>query len=215
MEQTGQGLSPFRPPSAGRRVGEVAAVAVSLALLVVAAGAAMDYCLASALGQLWPRYLWPQRPAGIVIHHSATPPVKDPAKVLAAIGRSHAERGWGIYFAGRVYHVGYHYLVMPDGRIVAGRPEWMPGAHCRGHNDMIGICLVGNFVPDARGRPQVPTDKQLRACVELVKKLLHRAHLPATKVYLHRDLGHTLCPGPCFPARRFRKMIENEEPQGH
>ncbi|MBC7289541.1 MAG: N-acetylmuramoyl-L-alanine amidase [Armatimonadetes bacterium] len=173
-------------------------------LLAAAVAAATDYVIATDLGAMWPRYLFPQRPQGIVIHHSATGPITDPAKVAEVIDKSHEERGWGVYFAGRVYHIGYHFVVLPDGQIIEGRPTWMPGAHCRGHNNTIGICLVGNF--DCHGAR--PTYEQLRACAGLVKYLLRRHRLSEAKVYLHRELGQTACPGKYFPAKEFRELIE-------
>ena len=202
MDEAKQQPAKSSPPRAW-----ILPVGASCCLLLLAAVAAVDYTLASALGQLWPRFLLPHSPAGIVIHHSATPPIHDAKKLLSAIDRSHAARGFGAFFAGRVYHVGYHYIVMPDGRVLQCRPEWMPGAHCRGHNDTIGICLVGNFIRERSGHCCRPTKPQLEATLALVKKLLRRYRLPYTKVYFHRDLGQTLCPGPCFPYEEFRQRL--------
>jgi hypothetical protein len=167
--------------------------------------------MASRLGRLWARYLLPRRPAGIVIHHSATAGRGDAHQIRANLERSHAERGWGEYFAGRVYHLGYHYLVMPDGTVIPGRPEWMPGAHTRGHNDMLGICLVGDFSRDARGRCGQPTQAQLRSAVRLVKRLLRAYRLKPAQVHLHCDLAPTRCPGEGFPRQRFYELLASGE----
>jgi len=39
--------------------------------------------------------------------------------------------------------IGYHYVILEDGTIQNGRPEYWTGSHARGHNDTIGICLTG------------------------------------------------------------------------
>lgn len=40
--------------------------------------------------------------------------------------------------------VGYHWVILEDGTIQAGRPEYWQGAHVRGHNKTsLGICLIG------------------------------------------------------------------------
>ncbi len=89
----------------------------------------------------------------------------------------------------RVYHIGYHYVVLPDGTIQQGRPEWMPGAHTAGHNNTIGICLVGNF---ERRRP---SRAQLQVTIKLVARLMKKYHFTVNEVYGHRDLAATACPG--------------------
>lgn len=71
----------------------------------------------------------------IVIHCSDSPHGRgDDAET---IHRWHLERGWS--------GVGYHHIITEDGEVQAGRPEYWPGAHVRGHNNTgsIGICLIG------------------------------------------------------------------------
>ena len=53
----------------------------------------------------------------------------------------HKERG----FDG----IGYHYVILEDGTVEAGRPHYWSGAHAKGHNDALGICLIGvdEFTP--------------------------------------------------------------------
>lgn len=181
------------------------AAAASLLALVVANSAC--YVLATRLGRFWPRYAIGFRPAGIVIHHSATPTTPSASRLVAAIEHTHATRGWGVFFGGRVYHIGYHYLIGPGGEIIPGRPEWLPGAHARNHNDMLGICLLGNFSRDPSGRLRHPTDRQLRALASLVASLLDRYDLSPHQVYLHRDIAQTECPGEGFPRDTFFRLL--------
>lgn len=75
----------------------------------------------------------------VVIHCSDSPQGRgDNAET---IHRWHKERG----FDG----IGYHYVILEDGTIENGRPNFWSGAHARGHNDAIGICLMGidSFTP--------------------------------------------------------------------
>src|SRR5918994_572197 len=70
------------------------------------------------------RRVGPPPPAGIVIHHSATPGVVGGQYVGAAlIDRSHKRRGYAVKYRGKVYHIGYHYVIREDGVIEPGRPE--------------------------------------------------------------------------------------------
>jgi N-acetylmuramoyl-L-alanine amidase len=144
------------------------------------------------------------KPAGIVIHHSALtaadldefPGLTD----VSVIDAMHKKRGYQVYYWGHLYHVGYHYVILPDGTVQAGRPENCIGAHAQGHNDSIGICLIGNFSsvanPDGRLGILYPTPLQIRSLVDLVKDLKARYRLTCSQIWRHQDLKPTtLCPG--------------------
>jgi hypothetical protein len=92
-------------------------------------------------------------------------------------------------------HIGYHYLILNgwlynnhydeffDGSIETGRHPEKKGAHCYGHNDSIGICLIGesgNF-----------TDKQKESLYTLLK------HLGNMELYQHSDFDNkkSFCAG--------------------
>ena len=51
------------------------------------------------------------------------------------IHRWHLANGWD--------GIGYHYVILEDGTVENGRPEYWKGAHAKGHNKAIGICLIG------------------------------------------------------------------------
>lgn len=113
----------------------------------------------------------------IVIHHTAT----SSSATVESIRRYHtAVRGWR--------DIGYHYLIDGDGQIRLGRPEWIQGAHVRGHNrDSIGVAVIGNF-------EQVSFELAQEDSLEvLLLDLLYR--YPKAKVLCHSDLANTLCPG--------------------
>jgi len=180
---------------------------VAAVLLLGGIANSAAYALAARVGRYWPAYVLGPQPAGIVLHHSATDAGSDPWRLRDGIDRGHAGRGWGAFFGGRVYHIGYHYLVSPEGKVLPGRPEWLPGAHCQGHNDTIGVCLLGNLAEQDSGRAQHPTPAQMDALVGLVKDLMRKYGLSPEQVYLHRDLGPTECPGEGFPREEFYRRL--------
>lgn len=70
----------------------------------------------------------------LVVHCSDSPQGRgDDAETLH---RWHLERGWS--------GIGYHYVILEDGTLQKGRPEFWEGAHARGYNDALGIVLIGD-----------------------------------------------------------------------
>jgi len=173
-------------------------------LLAAAISTVFASGMAARYGRSWPRRLYWPRPKGIVLHHSASPGYSHGRQIDASvIDRWHGERGWGQETISSRRHIGYHYVILPDGTVETGRPEWMLGAHCSGHNDQLGICLVGNFSsaanPDGRIRPSRPTDEQMQSLRALLTDLLNKYHLAPDDIHRHSDLGQTECPGDRFP----------------
>jgi hypothetical protein len=142
-------------------------------------------------------------PTGIVIHHSATPGIIHGRYVGAAfIDRSQQRRGFAIRYRGKLYHIGYHYVIREDGVIEPGRPEHCMGAHSKTHNDYLGICLVGNFSTEGNPHfwtPSRPTPEQLQSLVWLCRRLMAKYDIPPDRVVRHCDVRDTECPGDRFP----------------
>ena len=184
---------------------------VAAALLLCCAVLNVGVAAAAARhGRQWVTALFGKRVPGIVIHHSATPAVVNGRRVDAAfLDAAHARRGWGVTYNGRTYHLGYHYVILPDGTVQGGRPEEVAGAHPERHNRYIGICLVGNFSSSANplGRewPSRPTQAQLNALVDLIRDIGGRYGLQAGDLYRHRDFADTACPGDRFPMEEVRQ----------
>ena len=140
----------------------------------------------------------------IVIHHTASPTeVRRSGKSfpvdVAMIREWHMTKGWS--------DIGYHFLIMPDGRCEEGRPLYRPGAHCNiGHRNFIGIGigLVGNF-----SEIEVP-DAQFSGLVTKVVQLMEAFRLGVEAVELHRDVPGvaTECPGRYFPADILLQELE-------
>jgi hypothetical protein len=148
---------------------------------------------------------WGLIPQGIVIHHSASPPVLRTGVVdRDMIDLWHRRRGFRIETQGQVYHIGYHYVILPSGIIQVGRPEHVPGAHARGRNDYLGICLIGDYDvtsnPHGQHGPKDPPEAQLQALIRLITHLAEKYGFPTSHVITHGEVAHlTRCPGSRFP----------------
>jgi hypothetical protein len=153
-------------------------------------------------------------PQGIVIHHAGGTYTSAGAPLNAeTISDAHLRRGFSAFYWGRTYHIGYHYLILPDGTVQKGRPDNCRGAHASGHNTFLGICLVGDFDsqsnPDGRLGSIAPSDRQLKSLVSLTHDLLARHDLRPEDVVTHRDVNeNTACPGDRFPWTKYRTAIE-------
>jgi hypothetical protein len=145
------------------------------------------------------------QPAGVIIHHSAIPPLANgPAVGADYIDAVHQRRGFSVFYWGKFYHIGYHYLILPDGELQTGRPEHCVGAHASGYNSYLGVCLVGNFSPQANPRGegglQRPSDAQMKTLRELVSKLREKYDIPPQQILKHYEVNpETECPGRNFP----------------
>ncbi len=180
---------------------------LAAAVLIVAVGG-----LSMRLGPRWPRRLFFRGPAGIVIHHTATGARVEGHVVDAErIARWHEQRGFSAEYRGEVYHIGYHYVILPDGTLQRGRPDWMMGAHTYGYNDYLGICLVGNFDshsnPDGAQQPSRPTPAQMATLKSLLRDLMTKYRLRPEDIHEHGELGATACPGDRFPMDELRRAL--------
>jgi len=176
-------------------------------LLIAALATVIVGALYVRLGPAWPYRILPLVPRGIVIHHSATDTDIGLSVDAAFLDRVHETRGWGLRYGQRVYHIGYHYVILPDGTVHPGRPEWMPGAHTASYNHYLGICLIGDF-SDRGAHTAHPTDAQLDALVNLVVKQMHRHNTPLSRLYRHCDLAATKCPGAGVPWEQILKRVK-------
>ena len=110
-----------------------------------------------------------------VIHHSASGDVS-----VKEIDRWHKERGWD--------GIGYHWLIRENGDIEKGRLMTKQGAHAKGRNHYIGICLTGydKF-----------TAQQVAALIRLLQ----------TFKIKHIESHHEECPGPGLDMEYVRGKI--------
>lgn len=175
--------------------------------------AALSLVLCLTLGVTLISYFNTIKPRGIVIHHSAIPFLQNEySPDVKTIDEIHKRKGYGIFYWGKTYHVGYHYIILPDGTLQQGRPEKSRGAHTSGYNDYIGICLIGDFSfkneTDWK-TDQRPTNEQMQTLTVIVKDLQLKYDLPPDKVKTHKELNsETTCPGENFPGDNFFEQIK-------
>jgi N-acetylmuramoyl-L-alanine amidase-like protein len=135
----------------------------------------------------------------ITIHHSAKyskeiglPSSGNVASTIKDIQTVHMrDEGYG--------DIGYHFLIDPAGRIWQGRTLDWQGAHAGGANGTnnignIGICLLGDF------NTEKPDPRALTALEQLVDKLCERHKIARSRIYGHRQLRSTECPGDALMA---------------
>ena len=113
----------------------------------------------------------------LVVHCSASPQGR--GDTAATIHKWHRQNDW--------HGIGYHRVVLEDGTVENGRPDYWQGAHTRGHNEnSLGVCLIGEG-GDA-------TSAQLAALAGEIIAWLWK--YPDATVLGHRDLNDgTECPG--------------------
>ena len=124
------------------------------------------------------------QPKGIFIHHSAT---RDTASVsYDAIKRYHTETcHWD--------DIGYDYLieyVQDVPMVFTGRGLQYMGAHALGHNDHIGICVVGNY-----DNKKLEKDKEEVLVRLLASILVLYPGITLYDIHYHREVANKTCPG--------------------
>ena len=125
----------------------------------------------------------------IIIHCSATREFDDSinAKVIDSW---HKKRGWK--------GIGYHFVILIDGSIEAGRMINKCGAHTKGLNcSSIGICYIGGVESERNEKGKYAakdtrTLKQKETLLELL--LVLRKMYPEAKIHSHRDFAAKACP---------------------
>jgi len=123
----------------------------------------------------------------ITVHHDAISPLPsgrydESVHRLATIRRGHLNNRWA--------DIGYHYAIDPAGRVWQARPLTYQGAHVKNHNPgNLGIVVFGNY------EQAKPTNQALTALNTLIAHEMQRFKVPLNRVYTHRELRPTACPG--------------------
>jgi hypothetical protein len=94
------------------------------------------------------------------------------------------------HFTRRYGDIGYHFVIDYAGRVWEGRSLAYEGAHVENQNrGNIGVLLLGNY------EAQAPSDAAVQALAALVHALRGQCGIKRHRVYGHRDLGASVCPG--------------------
>ena len=136
--------------------------------------------------------LWDTNPMGrvsrITVHHDGMTPFmstssSSAAQRLESIRNAHvSSNGWA--------DIGYHYVVDPAGRVWEARSTTLQGAHVKDNNEgNIGVMVMGNY------EQQVPTSAASKSLDDFVASLMHRYQVGVSRVFTHREIKPTACPG--------------------
>jgi N-acetylmuramoyl-L-alanine amidase len=99
--------------------------------------------------------------------------------------------------------VGYHFVVLLDGRIQIGRPLEKMGSHCKGQNKTsIGVCYIGGL--DSSGKYRDTRTYEQRESLEVLIATLVRM-FPDSDVFGHNNFSSKACP--CFDAHEEYKYL--------
>lgn len=139
----------------------------------------------------------------IIVHCTDTRPEwgdkMTPARVVDEIRRWHTDpppkgRGWK--------DIGYHYVILRDGTVMAGRPLSEVGAHVQGHNTgTIGISLLGGHGGSAKDKFEDHFTTQQRAALLKLIDGLETQYPTIKKVSGHNQYAAKACP--CFNVPAF------------
>lgn len=125
----------------------------------------------------------------IIIHCSATREGDDSVNA-AVIDRWHKARGW----AG----IGYHYVILINGKIELGRMIDKVGAHVKNMNkNSIGICYIGGVEKEKNKKGEwtpkdTRTPEQIATLLELLRIL--KKTFPKATIHGHNEFSPKACP---------------------
>ena len=118
----------------------------------------------------------------IVIHHSAS----SKNTTIEQLNAWHKARDFTL--SSLNFYIGYHYIILSDGKVVQTRRDNELGCHVRNGNEgRLGICVVGNFMNE---QPTVPQIESLSSLTFQLKKDYGIKDLKG-----HKEFNQTECPG--------------------
>lgn len=120
----------------------------------------------------------------VIVHCTATPEGRNVS--VQTIREWHKANGWS--------DIGYHWVVLLDGTVQAGRPESLVGAHVAGRNaNTLGVVYVGGVAKDGKTPKDTRTPAQKAALLAHVKALIER-YPTIAKVSGHNQYAAKACP---------------------
>lgn len=128
----------------------------------------------------------------ITVHHDGMNAFTSTSQDAAATRIEQIRRA---HVAGAVHgepfaDIGYHYIIDPAGRVWEGRSVQYQGAHVKENNEQnLGVLCMGNY------DIQSPTPATNTALDRFVASQMRLYHVPVNRVYTHREIRPTECPG--------------------
>jgi len=127
----------------------------------------------------------------ITVHHEARLCYNKDADFSAmrirGIQKAHFNNGWA--------DIGYHFIIDYGGQVWEGRQLKYQGAHVSDNNGgNIGVVLLGDF------NQQRPSPEQKKTLKRLLEYLKSTYNVPISRIYTHRELKPTDCPGDVLQA---------------
>ncbi len=130
----------------------------------------------------------PHKITMITLHHAGDPkpmtPEDDPVKKLQGLQNfSMRDRNW--------WDVPYHFMISLDGTIYEGRDYHFIGDTNTGYNP------EGHFLIEVMGNYELQeaTPEQIKSITDLMAWAVQEFNVPLEKIYGHKDLAQTACPG--------------------
>jgi hypothetical protein len=149
-------------------------------------------------------------PKRITIHHTVLPTLAATASQTTEEQRMRDIQAGEMQPPQNFSDIGYHYVIMPSGRIYEGRPNSKKGAHDL-INDGFGIAMEGSFHLPGSKITSEQFSSAVVLCTQLCKKIgisdpttlvptpIDRDGEPSPKnlprIIGHRDRVNTACPG--------------------
>ena len=165
---------------------------ISILLVLIAVASA---CLFIFLPYRWKAVVLhlPYRWNAVIVHHSAS----SQDTTLTEVNAWHIQRGFN--------GIGYHYFMeIRDGHayLKNGRPTSMFGAHADKYNGTaLGICVAGNYETEHM------SEQVYKDVLEAVEHICRKHHISPDRVWGHRDVAATVCPGKYFPLDRLKRDL--------
>lgn len=128
----------------------------------------------------------------LIVHHSSGPVTQ----TKEDIKKIHLAKGYS--------DIGYHKIILANGKVEQGRNDAVIGAQAFGANAYsLGICCIGNY------ETSNPPEAVIASLVQVLVTLCKRHNLTVDKIIGHRDVaklfnvpeGSTACPGKNLYAR--------------
>jgi len=146
----------------------------------------------------------PHKISMITLHHAGDPkpmtPQDDPVKKLQGLQSwGQKDKNW--------WDVPYHFMISLDGTIYEGRDWHFLGETNTKYNQTghLLIMVMGNY------EIQQPNEAQIKAITDLMAWGVQEFNVPLDRIYGHRDLAETVCPGkylyPCLKDGTFVRGI--------